>query len=915
MVNNFDGDQFDFNSFVDSSLNELKSDGRYRKFVEIDKNASTFPVFTYTNSIQEKKAAVNWCSNDYLALSTSDKIIQATLEKVSQFGIGSGGTRNISGNTTLHQKLENRLAEWHQQESALLFNSAYQANLTTLCTLGRHIPELVFISDEENHASLIEGMRSCANKKIIFDHNDLSALESILKDIPFHLPKIIVFESIYSISGTVAPIREIISLAKKYHALTYVDEVHAVGMYGKNGAGKIEESDLCSAVDFINGTLSKAIGAFGGYICASAKWIDFIRSFASGFIFTTSLPPAICSAAVASIDEIVTNPKLRNQFFKNVTLLRKKLDEGGISYRGKDSHITQLVIGEATKCKQITDYLLSFAGIYVQPINAPTVPTGQECIRLTITPRHSFEQIHSLVYHLRGVLTDHIILSGRSSMLSKVQISKVRDKINTLMPWVNTEVNYIDTRGDKLVDIPLHTQEGTDFFTDNLTKGLKNQEIDIAVHSLKDLSSEHFFGGTHFAIIDRDEVRDLVVFNENIINLLQTGRRIRIGTCSFRREGMASDFLKKGLPSFGQETNIEILPIRGNIDTRIKKLSEGLYDGIILAFAGINRMLASDEYREHFKLLLSGKRIMVLPLLDCTPAPCQGAIAAESSHENVNASYVLNGINNTELYLECTDEKKIASKYGSGCIQKFGVTTVKFGTQTAVYANGIDSENKEINEWYGLNKINLQISDQEIINSDELGFVGAKTTISSGTLVQSKAVFISHIAAIEKQDIDYSKIRVWAAGSETWKKLAAKNIWVEGCADSLGFNSIVSILFTPLVDIRDDIIILTNKESSERWAQSNIKSMATYSIHYKSDLMERYKLKYARLIFWTCFAHYNHVREILPSGVLHACLPGKTAELLVKAGHQPVIFPTKKAFNQWKKNYTQGHSVALGQMR
>lgn len=910
MLNNFNSGQFDFNSFLETKLNELKSDGRYRKFIEIDKNAKTFPVFSYTDSKQEIKSAVNWCSNDYLALSTSDKLIQATLECASQYGIGSGGTRNISGSTILHQKLEKKLADWHQQESALLFNSAYQANLTTLSTLGRHIPDMVFISDEENHASLIEGMRSCPNTKIIFKHNDLSDLESILRTLSPTQPKIIVFESIYSISGTVAPVREIISIGKKYHALTYIDEVHAVGLYGKDGSGKIEEFNLNTEVDFINGTLSKAIGTFGGYISASAKWIDFIRSFASGFIFTTSLPPAICSAALFSIEEIVFNQKLRNHFFKNVSLLRSKLDEAGIPYRGIDSHITQLVIGEAIKCKQISDHLLSFAGIYVQPINSPTVPKGQECIRITITPRHSFDQIHSLVYHLKGVFTDNIILSGRSSMLSKVQIGKVRDKINAVMPWIKTEENYIDTRGDQLTDIPLHTQEGTDFFTDNLSEALKNKEIDIAVHSLKDLSSEHFFGGTKFAVVDRDEVRDVAIFNEKIADLLRAGEKIRIGTCSFRRESLAGDFLKKVLPAYGQKINIEILPIRGNIDTRLKKLSEGRYDGIILAFAGINRMLTSVEHREYFKLLLSTKRMMVLPLLDCTPAPCQGAIAAESSPQNERASYILNCINNIELYQDCTNEKKIASEYGSGCIQKFGVTTVKFGAQTSVYAHGIDSNNNEIDTWYGLKDIRLNISNFDIINSDELGFVAEKTILVSDIPIPSKAVFISHIAAIEMPYIDFSNLRVWTAGIETWIKLAAKNIWVEGCADSLGFNSIFSILNTPLIDIQNDITVLTNEESAERWTEDNIKAIATYSIHYKSDLIDKYKLKSARLIFWSCFAHFNHLKEILPAGVLHSCLPGKTAELLRKEGHQPILFPTKKAFNQWKKKYIQVPSVA-----
>ncbi len=910
MKSNSDTDLFNFDLFLDSKLTSLKKEGRYRQFIDIEKNIDTFPKFNYSTKDGRKGSAVNWCSNDYLALSTSKKIIESAIEAMNHYGIGSGGTRNISGSTFFHQALEKKIAQWHFQESALLFNSAYQANLTTLTTLGRQLPGLVFISDEKNHASLIEGMRACQNEKIIFKHNDLDHLECILKSLPLSIPKILVIESVYSISGTVAPLTEMVSLAKKYSALIYVDEVHGVGLYGPNGSGKIEEFGLTGKIDFINGTLSKAIGTFGGYITASAKWIDFIRSYASGFIFTTSLPPGICSAAIASIEEIKSNDKIRSQFFKNLALLRNTLNEAGIQYKGTYSHITQIVIGDAIKCKQITDHLLSCAEIYVQPINSPTVPKGEECIRITITPRHSFDQIHSLVYHLKGVLTDKIIISGRSSKLSKVQISKVISKINSTLPWIKTETKYIDTRGDLLTDIPLHTQEGTDFFTDNLSKALENKHVDLAVHSLKDLSSDHFFNGNTFAVPDRDEVRDLAIFNENCVEKLKSGQSIKIGTCSFRRELMASRFLQEVLPAFGQKIKLEIAPLRGNIDTRLRKLNSGEFDGIILAFAGINRVLESAEYKDAFYAMLSKKRLMVLPLLECTPAPCQGAIAVEASKQNQRAAYILSCINNKDLFINSSEEKKIASNYGSGCIQKFGVTNVKFNNQSAIYSSGIDANGNEIDEWHGLDDISTPIPCTEIISSDGLGFIAKKTPIHNGEQITSKAVFVSHATAVTATDYNFSNLRVWAAGVETWKKLAKRNIWVEGCADSFGFKSIQPILNTPLIDIKEDITILTNEDSAARWTQNGIKSLATYSIQYESDLIDKYKLKSAQLIFWSCFAHYQHVKNILPEGVVHVCLPGKTAELLSCEGHRPIVFPTKKAFNQWKEKYFLVHSVA-----
>lgn len=394
----------DYNHFFEQKLHQLKDNGSYRHFLEVNKSAQHFPNFYYKNKEGIQRSAINWCSNDYLCMSTHEEVI-AKLSFVShRAGTGSSGTRNISGSTIHHKELENTLASWHKKEAALLFNGAYQANVTALQTLGKHIDNLVFISDEYNHASIIEGMKAAGNEKKIYKHNDMQHLEEILQTIPTNQPKIIVFESVYSMAGTIANIEQIVALAKQYNALTYIDEVHAVGLYGPTGAGILERENLQYEVDIVNGTLSKAIGVFGGYIAASKNIIDFVRSFGSGFIFTTSLPPAICAAANKSIHIIQQQVGMRQQFHDNVSLLRKVLDENEVSYTPNQSHITRVHIGEANRCKQLADDLLQLQGVYLQPINFPTVPKGQECLRIIVTAKHQPKHIHHLAYSLKKLL-------------------------------------------------------------------------------------------------------------------------------------------------------------------------------------------------------------------------------------------------------------------------------------------------------------------------------------------------------------------------------------------------------------------------------------------------------------------------------------------------------------------------------
>ncbi len=395
---------FNYNSYLENQLTHLKNEGRYRYFLEVNKSAQHFPNFYYNNETGIQKAAVNWCSNDYLCMSTHEEVIAKLGFVTHRCGTGSGGTRNISGTTNHHKELEKILAVWHKKESALLFNGAYQANVTTLQTLGKNIPGLVFISDENNHASIIEGIRGCKNEKKVFRHNDVEHLEEVLQTIPLEKPKMIVFESVYSMSGTIAPVKVIAALAKQYNALTYVDEVHGVGLYGLTGAGILEQEGMQYEIDIVNGTLSKAIGVFGGYIAASSLLIDFIRSYGSGFIFTTSLPPAICAAATKSIQLIEQNKGLRKIFFQNVKSLRTALINNEIEYSENNSHITIIPVKNAALCREVADKLLSQHGIYLQPINFPTVPVGEECLRIIITAKHLPKHINHLAYSLKKIL-------------------------------------------------------------------------------------------------------------------------------------------------------------------------------------------------------------------------------------------------------------------------------------------------------------------------------------------------------------------------------------------------------------------------------------------------------------------------------------------------------------------------------
>ena len=378
------------------AIGRLKSEGRYREFADICRVRGRFPRALYRGQGDEREVTV-WCSNDYLGMGQHPAVLKAMHEAIDDVGAGSGGTRNISGTTHYHVELERELADLHGKDGALLFNSGYMANEATLSSLVRALPNCIVLSDELNHASMIEGIRHGGGEKLIWLHNDLADLETKLKTLAAGRPKLIAFESVYSMDGDIAPLKEICALAKHYGALTYLDEVHAVGMYGPRGGGISEREGLLNKIDIIEGTLAKAFGLMGGYIAANATIIDAIRSFAPGFIFTTSIAPAIAAGATAAIRHLKTSSLERQLQSKHAKLLTASLTARGIPVTQTESHIVPLIVGDPVKCKALTDRLLSDFSIYVQPINYPTVPKGTERLRLTPGPLHGELEISKLV--------------------------------------------------------------------------------------------------------------------------------------------------------------------------------------------------------------------------------------------------------------------------------------------------------------------------------------------------------------------------------------------------------------------------------------------------------------------------------------------------------------------------------------
>lgn len=523
----------------------------------------------------------------------------------------------------------------------------------------------------------------------------------------------------------------------------------------------------------------------------------------------------------------------------------------------------------------------------------------------------------------------------RHSRLSLLQAELVKQKIHAASPNVEVSIIGRSSRGDRELSVPLSLLDGTDFFTQEIFEALQNNEADIAVHSLKDMSAQHFFSHDAFAIVDRDDTRDVAIFNTNIEGKIKAGETIVIGTCSPRREEMAVSFLKKALPQLSDKIKIETKSIRGNVEGRLKQLHEGNYDGTLLATAGLNRLLRSEQDASALRILLADKKLMLLPLIECVPAPCQAAIVAEAHPNNTEAVNLIKQINNTILFEEVYKEKQEAYRYGTGCLQKFGVTTLRTANGNILYAAGEAADGTSFQKWHG--HVQLEISADELFSStDYMKDFFEYQWNEDEVNIEQPVVFIANYKAIKKNSIELlqqkrvtpayrtgrqpefnstteagSTKKVIVSGTRTWFELAKQGYWVTGSADALGVEWFLPALQMPLFSIPlNDICILTHKEAAERWRGKGYHAISNYILISKHNEIVAAAIAKAKYLFWSSFSQYKYYQQYIKPGAIHLCAGGETAGLLKQAGIGPVIFPTIKSFEQWRKYSIRSHSVA-----
>lgn len=495
----------------------------------------------------------------------------------------------------------------------------------------------------------------------------------------------------------------------------------------------------------------------------------------------------------------------------------------------------------------------------------------------------------------------------RGSWLSLAQAEIFKKRVQQFYPDVEIEIIIRETAGDRDQSKPLHLVEGRDFFTQDIQDFLKTGAADFAVHSMKDVSSDQFFSESFYALIERDDARDVAIFNSTVIDKLRTGKPVIVGTSSPRRENMATDFLKKALPQYTGPIKIETIPIRGNVDTRLQKLTNSEYDGIILAVAGLNRLMRFEPSKEKIRFLLQDKKLMFLPLFECPPAPGQGAIVAETTLNNPDAIAILKTINDTKLSDAIAKERTYAKSHGAGCFQQFGAIHLDIENISFTYAGGKNKDQVAFSETNF--DISLSVDDKEIFSfTDHMKDIFSYKFLGDRLIDGSaKGVFVaSHKAAHSNTLLSALKEKkVWAAGTKTWFELAKKGIWVEGCADGLGLEFVQPALFGALSGLsKNDVQIITGQQSLQHWANSGWNVTATYELIPNLPQVLADRLRNADIIFWTSFQQYIACKHLLKKDVQHCCASGKTVELFLQEGITPVIFPGIKSFKEWKQSHT-----------
>jgi hydroxymethylbilane synthase len=497
---------------------------------------------------------------------------------------------------------------------------------------------------------------------------------------------------------------------------------------------------------------------------------------------------------------------------------------------------------------------------------------------------------------------DKIKIVCRASKLSIIQAEIVKSKILVIQPDTEVTIHGMTSKGDRLVDQPLSSMSGMDFFTADIFQELQQGNADIAVHSLKDMSSEHFFSHDAFALIERNDHRDVAIFNTNILQKIADNQAIIIGTSSPRREEMVIKFLKKALPQLHENISITTSSIRGNVDTRLQKLDHGSYDGIILATAGLNRLLTYGDKNGALKQLLLTKKIMILPLIECTPAPCQGMIVAEGNPDRNDIRSLLQKISDTHLMETAVAEKSKARTFGSGCSQRFGVTTISTKYGEHIYAAGIDAVGNTINEWTNLPPSISGLAHIFATYEVMKDFFDYQWSAVNPEL-KTHHIFVANPKIAQNHDVTTSlkNKTIWAAGSKTWFDLAKAGIWVTGSTDGMGFEYLESILRMPLLQADlDDITILTHHHGANRWQLKGINAVGYYDLISKKNEDIIHTIKEADMIFWSSYSQYKEYVQYAKTGVKHSCAGGETATLMIESGVQPIIFPTIKSFEQWR---------------